>query len=255
MRKGALYVYSAAALWSTIGPASLGDPWSVSFFRLIFAGIASARFFKPSKDLTLLGLIIFPFYVSYVLSVNTVGVTLAVAMLYTAPAWVSLVEKLEGRGSILPALLASLGVYLLTGAPKLKENFLIALLPGLLYASLILYSKKLLNEWNEEDLLSGNVYASVLSLSLIPLVKLNLRPLLSGLYLGVICSTLAYLLFYRGLKEVEAWYASVAATLEPLLASLWGFLLGERISLISWGGFGLILLSQGIAYKEELSRT
>ncbi len=256
VRRGEIEVYLAAALWSTIGPVSLGDPLSAGVLRLAFAGLSSSPFFKLSMDIAILGTIIFPFYTSYAFSVNEVGVTLAVALLYTAPAWVSLVEKLRGRGSLLPAAISSLGVYLLTGAPKLKGKFFVALLPGLLYAAHILYSKELLKRRKPEELLGGNVYAAIMALPLLLSIKPSLKTLLAGAYLGVVCSTIAYLLFYKGLREVDAWYASVAATLEPALAALWGHLLGEELPLLAWIGFGLILTSQFIAhwYENKLTK-
>ncbi len=45
-------------------------------------------------------LLILPYYLSYAVSINTVGVTTAAVMLYTVPAWVALVEK--ARGSLVP---------------------------------------------------------------------------------------------------------------------------------------------------------
>ena len=244
---GVIYVYAAALLWSTIGPFSLGDPLSMGFYRLFFAAITSLPFLKLELELFLFSLIIFPYYISYVISVNTVGVTIAAALLYTAPAWVALVEKLRGRGSLLPPLLATLGVYLLQGSPRLKGNLFIALLPGILYALVILVGKELLKRYEPKDLLASHAFALIFLPPLLPLVKVNPRLLLSGLYLGAVCTTLAYLLFYKGLKEVEAWYASVAATLEPTLASLWGFLLGERLTITSLIGVFLIILSQVVS--------
>ncbi|NPA84446.1 MAG: EamA family transporter [Crenarchaeota archaeon] len=219
----------------------------ISFYRMLFAALSSAPFFRLRRELAALGALYAPFYVSYVLSVNTVGITLAVAFLYTAPAWVSLWERLRGRGSLLPAALSVAGVYLLSGAPRLEGNFFIALAPGLLYAGVIIYSKELLKRRSPEELLGANVYAFIYAMPMTLFVDPDARALLSGAYLGVVCTTLAYLLFYSGLRELPAWYASVAATLEPTLASLWGALLGERLGPLELSGLALILTSQLLA--------
>ncbi len=242
-----LYIYAAAFLWSTIGPFSKGDPVSMGFYRLLFAALTSLPFLKLELDLFLFSLLIFPYYISYVISVNTVGITIAAAVLYTAPAWVALVEKLRGRGTLIPPLLATLGVYLLYGSPKLKGNLIVALIPSFMYAALILIGKELLKKHKPQDLLASHAFSLIYLPPLLPFVKTDLHMVLSGFYLGFVCTTLAYLLFYRGLEKVEAWHASVAATLEPTLAAVWGYLLGERLPPISLLGVLLIILSQVVS--------
>jgi len=71
--------------------------------------------------------------------------------------------------------------------------------------------------------------------------------LLAGAYLGVLASGLAYYLFYKGLLHAPPVVASIAATLEPVLAVIWGVaLLGERLDPVEWIGIGLILSSQAL---------
>lgn len=64
------------------------------------------------------------------------------------------------------------------------------------------------------------------------------------LYLGVVPTGLAYLLYMVGLKWTSATRASIAALLEPLTASLSAlWLLGEQLPTTGWLGAGLLLAS------------
>jgi len=64
------------------------------------------------------------------------------------------------------------------------------------------------------------------------------------LFLGVFSTYGAYLAYYAGLKRLPATRASVVATLEPVVANLFAFLLfGEVLSLWAYLGAGLVLLA------------
>ncbi len=69
--------------------------------------------------------------------------------------------------------------------------------------------------------------------------KGNLIPML---YMGVITTSIAYLLFLAGLRSVNSSAAVTLSLAEPLTAALLGVLfLGEYLSFTSWGGVLLIL--------------
>ncbi|WP_404446556.1 EamA family transporter [Sutcliffiella horikoshii] len=65
------------------------------------------------------------------------------------------------------------------------------------------------------------------------------------LYLGVMTTGVAYMLFARGLTHVSSSTAVTLALAEPLTATLFGvFLLGENLNATSW--IGMVLLMVGI---------
>lgn len=67
----------------------------------------------------------------------------------------------------------------------------------------------------------------------------NLVPML---YMGIITTSIAYLLFLGGLRSVNSSAAVTLSLAEPLTAALLGVLfLGEYLSFTSWGGVLLIL--------------
>ena len=61
-------------------------------------------------------------------------------------------------------------------------------------------------------------------------------------YLGIVSQGVAYLCFQRGLETESATTASIVTLLEPLVAAIlaWG-LLGERLSVLSWVGGGVLV--------------
>ncbi|UII55232.1 EamA family transporter [Cytobacillus spongiae] len=77
-----------------------------------------------------------------------------------------------------------------------------------------------------------------------------------SLHLGIVTTGFAYFLFAKGLKHISASTAVTLSLAEPLTAALLGvFLVGERLSMISW--VGLILLIIGISllvlYSNKVS--
>ncbi|ART78435.1 EamA family transporter [Sutcliffiella horikoshii] len=67
------------------------------------------------------------------------------------------------------------------------------------------------------------------------------------LYLGVMTTGVAYILFARGLMHVSSSTAVTLALAEPLTAALFGvFLLGENLNATSWIGMVLLLLGIGL---------
>ncbi|MGI5971663.1 MAG: DMT family transporter [Oscillospiraceae bacterium] len=66
--------------------------------------------------------------------------------------------------------------------------------------------------------------------------------LLNGLGLGVLCCTLPYFLYTRGLRDAEAGRASITASIEPLAATVFGFLFfDEKPTLMTLIGILLII--------------
>jgi drug/metabolite transporter (DMT)-like permease len=71
------------------------------------------------------------------------------------------------------------------------------------------------------------------------------------LALGLLCSAVAYLLFFRLMKDVGPSRAQLVTLLVPLFGVLWGALfLGERLSLFAWLGCGLILIGTVVSTRK-----
>ena len=279
-KHGLIYVYAAATIWSTIGVAAkLGyasgaNPHGVALTRSLFVFIIfSAMYLTRYRSLEIdfkpifFGLfIIAPFHFSYMNAVDKLGVALAVVLLYTAPIWVVIISALVYRDipskwELLAVFLSILGIVLIYY--PLEESISITitglvygLLSGFLYGLFIVLSKYILlggyEEWNSAKLvvLAVTVQAwafPTLFLSYITTkgLVLSRADILSGAYLGIVSSIIAYYLFYKGLSTITPSTASIAATLEPLLAVLWGVILfQEYLSYLRWIGSLLIISSQ-----------
>lgn len=269
---GYLYLLLAAFLWGLIGPVSRLafqeglTPLAVAFFR---AGIAWVFFGlhalllrqvrverRDALPLLLFGLVgVSLFYGSYQLAVVYGGAALASVLLYTAPAWVALLslvvlkEPLDRTG-LLAVALTLLGVGLMglgggSGVRVLSLALFFGLLSGFTYALYYIFGKLYLPRYATPTLF---LYAlPVGALGLLPWVELaplSPRAMEALLFLGVFSTYGAYLAYYAGLRRLPATRASVVATLEPVVANLFAFLLfREVLSLWAYLGAGLVLLA------------
>ena len=76
----------------------------------------------------------------------------------------------------------------------------------------------------------------------------GLGPWLAALVLGVACSALAYLLFFRLIARVGASRAVTVTFLVPVFGTLWGALfLGEPVTVAMLAGGAVVLLGTGLA--------
>ena len=68
-----------------------------------------------------------------------------------------------------------------------------------------------------------------------------------ALWLGLATTTLAYVLFGRGLRVLDAGPAATLVLAEPVVATLLGvLLLGETIGVMGWVGAGLVVIGLGL---------
>ena len=75
------------------------------------------------------------------------------------------------------------------------------------------------------------------------------------LYLGVIPTAAAYVVFGAGLQRVTATSAGIATLLEPLTAATLGVLVfGERLGGIGWAGAALLLAALGLLTRAPSER-
>jgi DME family drug/metabolite transporter len=271
-----LYIFAAALLWATIGPAARFalqagiEPLEISFWRAAVAGLLFAlhaavrgRLRVARRDLpavggfALLGVTIF--YWSYFRAVELGGAALAAILLYTAPAWVALAaalwlgERLTVRkalavastlgGIALVALGGKTGAASAAGATTSVSALAWGLLSGLAYAAYYLFGKRYFARYEPSTLFA---YALPLgALLLLPAVSFSPKSTaewLVLLFLGVVPTYGANLLYGFGLARVEATRAATVATLEPVAAAALAYAVwGEALSARSYVGAALVL--------------
>jgi drug/metabolite transporter, DME family len=266
---GYLAITAAAALWGTLGiffHFLIGvhglDPLQVGFFRAalgaaILAVALALR--RPSllrvqvRDLPffavfgLLGVAVL--FVVYAEAVRLTTVATAAILLYTAPAWVTIIawpafgERLT-RGKLVALVLALVGCALVSGAYNLvalefsAAGTLCGLASGLAYGIYTLFSKHAVRRyspWTAMLYALGSGALFLLPLQPLPrLVAAVRQPVtaiwLLGLALGPTVG--AYLLLGTSLQRLPASVVSIVASSEPVIAALlaWG-ILGQALTL------------------------
>ena len=277
--RGYLFIVLAACLWATIGffTRQLHDLYGLSALTIIFLRVAIAflicfsalAIFQPrslSVSLRNLGLLavygligIALFYFLYAQAIITTSVTAAVVLLYTAPAFVTLIawrvwgEPLTRR-KLITVGLAIIGCALVAKAYDPSQwsinlvGVLIGLGAGFTYALFTVFNKAGLKQFRPSALLTYELFFG--ALFLLPLQSpdafavLIEKPtawiFLLGLVFGPTLSAIT--LFNLGLRGLPASNVSIVATIEPVVASaLAFFLLNERMEWLQIVGGAMVI--------------
>ncbi|MDP1571326.1 MAG: EamA family transporter [Vicinamibacterales bacterium] len=277
---GILLVAAAGILWGSLGPAARvgldhGMPaLEISFYRGCVAALCflvharwrgSLRIARADWPAVLgfafLG--VTALYVSYFQAVRTGGATLAAVLLYTAPAWVALfsvlwlAERMTARKLVALALtLGGVAMVVTSGGGTVAITpvaVLWGLVSGFSYALFYLFGKRYFLRYDPVVL-----FAWAIPIGMLPLLALidpQPRPAPAWgavVFLGLVPTYLAYLLYAHGLMRLDATRTAVVATIEPVVAALLGFaIFGEALGLQGYAGAGLVLT--GVVINEARS--
>ncbi len=272
--KGYLMVLGGGICWATTG--ILGtvlfrvgiDPLLVASVRLSLAALvffllllAKYRSNLQLKRAELPRLILFSFVgvalfnMFYLQSISLLGVSVAVVLLYTAPAFVILLSRIFLKEMITPLkvvalLLTIAGVVLVAGVYDPGRwimdfrGIVLGVGAGLTFALVTIFSKLALRHHSDLTVTFYFIVIGAVFLALIRPPWLLLQEALSPaawlalLALAFISTFLAYLLYVGGIKYLEAGRASIVAAVEPLAAfSLAALFLGERLIPLQFVGF------------------
>lgn len=276
---GYVLVALAACLWGTLGLffRVLHDDFQLSSFTIAFlrAAVAAAlllsvmlvtrrRLLRISRRAAafylLYGLVgVAAFYFFYVQAVIQTSVTTAVVLLYTAPAFVSLIAWRVWGEAMTARKLAALGLAFAGCAlvaraydpTELRLNLLglaFGVGAGLTYALYTAFSKFVLARHSGWTALTYALVVGALFLAPLQnadgLMPLALHPIgwvvVIGLAVGPTLGSLT--LYNAGLQRVPASNASLVATLEPVVASGLAFaFLGEHLEPWQLIGGGMVV--------------
>lgn len=267
-----IMVLLAAILWGTTGTAQnyiSGDahPLTIGAFRLMIGGFSLLLFtvmtkkivFRsihwPAALLSAISMALFQplFFSSVQLTGIAIGTVVAIG---SAPVLAGMVEWLflkrrPTRVWAIATAMSIIGCILLfanKGAADVNPlGVAMALGAGLAFALYAIASKRVLESL--EAVPAVAVIFSVAALLLMPSllffdVTYILNPADAGIiiYLGAATTSLAYILFSRGLKRIPSSSAVTLSLAEPLTASVLGVLVvGEVLSGLSWSGVVLLL--------------
>jgi DME family drug/metabolite transporter len=265
-----LQVLLAAVCFGTTGTAqALGpsaSPVAVGSARIVLGGcllvviarVMGLRLPRASGSLLGIAVAVAIYQLSFFAAVHLTGVAVGtVVAIGTGPAAAGALGRLVngerlGARWALATFCAGAGVVLLLGdggGAVDPVGVALAVLAGLGYAGSTVMSKRLLvaGEAPEAVMAGGFGGAAVI---LAPVLVLAGPGFLSGagglamtLYLGVIPTAVAYVLFSRGLRELSSGETATLVLAEPLTASALGLMvLGEHASVVAGAGAVLVLL-------------
>lgn len=264
LRSGPALVALAAMLWGTAGIASkvvysIEDvpPLVIGFFRLALAvpplaiwcwlRLGTTTFHFPGRDFSrilALGGSIAVYQIFFFAAVPEIGAALtALITICSGPVLVGLgavmfLGEAFTRRLGIALSLGLLGAGLLVGAPSgggSLAGILFACIAAFAYAAFVLFSRMLAKHDPGKIIVvgfgSGAIFIApftFVSATGIGTWSISMWPLL--LYIGLVPTALAYVLYFRGMRSTPATAASVLALVEPLAASTLALaLFGERL--------------------------
>lgn len=281
---GLFWVAAAACLWGTVGIASKAvfglsavSPLQVGFLRLavsvpVLLGIGylllGSRMFGFRRGalrlLFVLGAAMALYQAFYFAAVAAAGVAVATLVtICTAPPLVAVLASVLLRERFTRTIaaafaLALTGTILLVGFPAAPEVDHTELVTGVAlasgsaasYAVFTLCSRSLAAEHHPLQLIT--VGFGIGALLLLPVVLAQggvslAIPASAGwllLYMGLVPTGLAYVLYFAGMRATPATVATVATLMEPLTATFLAWMIfDERLGPVSALGGGLLLLA------------
>ena len=256
-----MFAILAGVLWGIIsiflkGLYSAGfSPLQVMFFRGFISSVFMAVFLFI-KDKSLLkfaikdiwmflgtGVISLTFFsLCYFYTILESGASVAVILLYTSPIFVLLMSVLFFKEKItfvkiVALILTFAGCVLVSGVCSgsglSAKGFLIGLCAGFGYALYSIFSRLALKKY---DYLTVTFYTFLFSaISIIPFCAISSIPSLidsKTIFLScgiaVLCTVLPYIFYTIGLSGLETGKAAILVTVEPLVATIIGFLLWKE---------------------------
>lgn len=275
---GGALVLGAAALWGSLGLFARvlydvgASPLELATVRasIGFLGLAVWMLRRPERlrirprDLPFFALYgavsIALFQFLYFATLERTSLSIAAALLYTAPAFVVLIARIWGGEPLTRARLGALalvlaGCFLVTGALRLiatEEAGVSAaalgfgLASGLTYGLYTIFGKHALRRYDPAQTV---FFAFAFGALFMAFAEPPWRAFLAFpqatpifLMLGLVPTLAAYLLYLFGLKRLPAGTASMLATAEPVVATLLGvILLAEPMGLDQALGIALIV--------------
>lgn len=275
-----IYIVVSAALWGIIAifVRKLADygfsPMEIVSLRVITAafllGIIGAIKYRGQMKVKLNDLPLFIgtgilsivlFNWCYFSAINQMNLSIAVILLYTAPAFVTVLSYLFLKENLNRVKLVSvagtiLGCVLIAGfsvndtTDLSGAGILTGLGAGFGYALYSIFGKFALNKYPSFTVTFYTFL--VAAATLFPLtglwnkggLLLNSEVLFYGIGLGLFPTVIAYLLYTKGLEKIESSKAAIIATVEPIVATILSvFLYSEGFGINQGIGATIILLS------------
>lgn len=281
MQISALLVMAAASCWGVIGIFTRGlggfglGSIQVTAVRCALTAVFmfvyllikdKSRLKINPKDIWMFfgtGLISVVFFnICYFFTIQNASLSFASILLYTAPFFVMIIslfvfnEKMTVR-KVLALIVAFTGCIFVTGILRQgggaisAKGILFGIGSGLGYALYSVFGRIALEKYSSETVTAYTFYTA--AICLLPFLNLsefiiktkeNSMVLVLSVLLCIVSTIIPYLLYTKGLENLEAGKASIIAFVEPVVASLVGFFIfNEKISASNFFGMLLIFLA------------
>ncbi|USK59617.1 DMT family transporter [Peribacillus asahii] len=203
-------------------------------------------------------------------AIKETSISVATILLYTAPAFVTIFSRfifkeLLTTRKVLALLITFIGCSFVVGIlPNTTESIslyglILGLGSGLFYALYSIFGKFALRKYNS---LTVTAYTFLFAaIAVTPFSGLWLvLPLFSDIKvwvyiigLGFLSTMLPFIFYTKGLNTIESSQASIIATIEPVVASLVGFLIfHEKLNV--WQYLGIFLVIAAVVIVQETSK-
>jgi drug/metabolite transporter (DMT)-like permease len=264
---GSVYILSAILLWSSLGVVvrlSGVEIHILMFYSLVVSLIVQGIILSRKtyrKEIPGIGMLKYPVILGFFSFLNTFTyfyafkhTTIANSVLthYTAPVIVAFLAPLFlreviTRKIVIAIIIASIGLWIMLDGFSFKENqmagIMAGLASGLAYAIIIIFLR--IQSQNFNPLVLAFFTNVTITILLLPFIReFPLKALWSYLFMGIVHSTIAPILYFKGLQHVTANKAAVLGYIEPVGAIIIGIIfLSEHPPSISLIGGALIIFS------------
>jgi drug/metabolite transporter (DMT)-like permease len=264
---GSVYILSAILLWSSLGVVvrlSGVEIHILMFYSLVVSLIVQGIILSRKtyrKEIPGIGMLKYPVILGFFSFLNTFTyfyafkhTTIANSVLthYTAPVIVAFLaplflKEVITRRIVIAIIIASIGLWIMLNGFSFKENqmagIMAGLVSGLAYAIIIIFLR--IQSQNFNPLVLAFFTNVTITIILLPFIRvIPLHALWSYLFMGIVHSTIAPILYFKGLQHVTANKAAVLGYIEPVGAIIIGIIfLSEHPPSISLIGGALIIFS------------
>lgn len=264
---GSVYILSAILLWSSLGVVVRLSGVAIHilmFYSLVASLIVQGIILSLKsyrKEIPGIRMLKYPMILGFFSLLNTFTyfyafkhTTIANAVLthYTAPVIVAFLaplflKEVITRKIVIAIIIASIGLWIMLDGFSFKENqmagIMAGLVSGLAYAIIIIFLR--IQSQNFNPLVLAFFTNMTITIILLPFIRvMPLHAIWSYLFMGIVHSTIAPILYFKGLQYVTANRAAVLGYIEPVGAIIIGIIfLSEHPPSISLVGGALIIFS------------
>lgn len=245
---------------------------SILMFLIILA--INKNWFKVQKRdvkiVLILGFVSLVHLLAFWQGIKTLNhIPTAIGVFFTFPVWIMIFsaifwKEIFDRRKILSLIFGLVGSLFVIGfLPHLTLSGINLTGVGLMFLAAICWAmyamigKSLFKKYNPLTILFYNFVFVFFSTILLQnptttLSQINITTLPHLVYMGVVCTFIAYMMFYNGVDKLKPSTVGLIAYIKPILGVILAFaVLHQTTNLMQTVGIGLIMFSSYLIYKKQ----